>query len=286
MSTEPINAAADAATAEALIEAGVFASESAAFERGLVVLATGRPFWLEPTADGGAQRLLIEREAHAHVGEQLRKYERESVAWPPRVDAETEPARETEFFTPMLWLLAVSMAFWAQGRWAGLTDAGAVNGTALFDRGEWWRPATALFLHADAGHLVANGLSGLFVFAAVTTVFGRARGWSWLALTSVVANIGVALFNRHAGTSSIGASTAIFAGLGLLTGRALLRSVRRGWTQGWGSVVAPLIGGGSVLALYGAGDLRTDVLAHALGFVAGLALGALSEGGSLAPRAK
>ena len=72
---------------------------------------------------------------------------------------------------------------------------------------------------------------------------------------------------------SLGASTAIFAGVGLLTGRAI-RVLRHSghWQQGRAMFVA-FAGGLTVLGLYGAGGLHIDVLAHATGFAAGLVLG-------------
>jgi membrane associated rhomboid family serine protease len=73
--------------------------------------------------------------------------------------------------------------------------------------------------------------------------------------------------------SSIGASTAVFAAIGLLaalrqSGRTSRRSSRlRDW--------APLAGGVMLLALLGFGEGQTDILAHVFGFAAGVCAGLL-----------
>ena len=99
--------------------------------------------------------------------------------------------------------------------------AGALDTQAVFDRGEWWRLGTALFLHADFGHLISNVLSGMFAFAAVLSTIGRRQGWLLLALASATGNLAIAALNYPGPYLSLGASTAIFAALGLLTGRAM-----------------------------------------------------------------
>jgi membrane associated rhomboid family serine protease len=158
-----------------------------------------------------------------------------------------------------------------------------LDSPAVFERGEWWRVVTALFLHADVGHLVSNLVSGIFVFSAVLTTLGRRRGWSLLILTSVVGNLLAAAVKYPGAYQSLGASTAIFAAVGLLTGRAL-RSVLRGNRPGrWRALFAPLAAGLSVLGLYGAGGQQVDVLAHLTGFTAGLALGFVAGPGEGVP---
>jgi rhomboid protease GluP len=70
---------------------------------------------------------------------------------------------------------------------------------------------------------------------------------------------------------AVGASTAVFAALGLLVGFAWRHglSLRERFAYAYG----PLFGGVVLLALLGAGDEHVDVLGHALGFIAGVATG-------------
>ena len=267
-----------------LAEAGLYATAAAGFDHGLVVLAMGQPFWLVHSEAG--YRLLVEPAVLAAAREQLTSFDRESLGWPPRPTIEARPVRRLELTTPLLWALVVLAVFWGQGVWPGRWEAaGALDAQAVFDGGEWWRLGTALFLHADVGHLVSNLLSGLFVFATVVSTIGRRRGWLLLALASVAGNLTVAALNYPGPYRSLGASTAIFAGLGLLTGRAVRVLRQPGRPHPWRAMFAPLAAGITLLALFGAGGLHTDVGAHLTGFAAGLVLGfaaGLSRAGSTA----
>jgi membrane associated rhomboid family serine protease len=238
----------------------------------------GGSYWLDPAADGF--RLLVEPAALAGVREQLARYDRESAGWPPPPVVEPRPSHPVEFFTPLLWAVTVLAAFQGQLRSGGAwVEAGALDGPAVFARGEWWRPATALWLHADIGHLGSNLLSGVLVFAAVATTLGRRRGWLLLALASFTGNLVVAALNFAGPHRSLGASTAVFAGLGLLTGRAIRRAAAcAGHRHRWRGVFVPLASGLVLLGLYGAGDWQVDVVAHAAGFGAGLAAGLAAAG--------
>ncbi len=264
-----------------LAEAGVYPTSAAGFDHGLVVLAMGQPYWLVPS-DAGF-RLLVDPLAIEAAREQLACFDRESIGWPPRPVAPEAPPRKIEFFTPLLWALAVLAVFCGQNEWPGAWEtAGALDAQAVFGHGEWWRMVTALFLHADLGHLTSNVLSGIFVFSAVLSTIGRRRGWVLLASAAIAGNLAIAALNYPGPYRSIGASTAIFAGLGLLTGRAI-RAVRRArHLPRWQSVFVPLAAGLTLLGLFGAGDLRTDVGAHVTGFAAGLILGFWR--GALAPK--
>jgi rhomboid protease GluP len=263
--------AANERVPEDLVEAGSYRSAADGFEHGLVVLAMGRPYWLVPS-DGG-YRLLVEPPVLTAAREQLARFDRESVDWPPRPVVEKFSRRKPEFVTPLAWCLVLWEVFWAQGARPGWTDAGVLDTQAVFDRGEWWRAGTALFLHADVGHLLSNALSGLLVFSAVLTTIGRLRGWLLLVLASVAGNLAVAALNYPGPYQSLGASTAVFAGLGLLTGRAIRVVEQADHPHRWRAIFVPLAAGLTVLGLLGAGGQRVDVGAHLTGFAAGLALG-------------
>jgi len=255
---------------EDLALAGTYASSAEGFDHGLVVLAMGLSYWL--VRDESGYRLLIEGWAAEPVREQLEKFDRESLRWPP--PPLPLSTRKAEFTTPLLWTLVVLAAFTAQTRWPGQLEAvGAIDRDAIFSRGEWWRLGTALFLHADFGHLVSNLVCGLFVFSAVVSTLGRWRGWLLLFLASVAGNLAATAVHYGADYRSLGASTAIFAGLGLLTGRAMLAALQADHPHRWRNLFMPLAAGAALLGLYGAGGPDVDVLAHLMGFSAGLLLG-------------
>ncbi len=260
-----------------LAEVGVYATERAAFDHGLVVLALGRPFW---TVEGdGGQRLMVEAEVAACVREQLARYARESVDWPPRPIVD-ESRHGTDLITPLLWALAMLVVFHFQTTRPEWAKAGAVDAVAIFERSEWWRIATALVLHGDGAHVISNALGGIFLFTAVLKTFGRGAGWLLVAAAAIVGNFAVAALAYPEPYRSLGASTAIFAGLGLLTGR-MVGVLRRADRRERGRAMFAALGSGLVVfALYGAGAgaARVDVGAHLAGFGAGLVFGFLAGG--------
>jgi rhomboid protease GluP len=268
----PAGTTGDEAPVE-LAEAGVYPTAAAGFEHGLVALAMGQAYWLVFSESG--YRLLVEPPALASVREQLACFDRESAGWPPPPAVDRPALPRAERLTPLVWGIVVLAVYSVQSALPGAwEEAGALDTQALFDRGEWWRVGTALFLHADLGHVLANVVSGFFVFSALTSTIGRLRGWLLLALASVGGNLAVAALNYPGPYRSIGASTAVFAGLGLLTGRAVRALHRENEQRRWRAVFVPLAAGVTLLGLFGAGGLRTDVVAHATGFAAGLILGA------------
>ena len=258
-----------------LVEAGMYATSEEGFAHSVVVLVMGRACWLVPLADG--HRLLVETDALERAREQLARYDRESVGWPPR-PISIPATHATDLVTPLLWAGLTLTVFQLQTEHSAWTSAGALDAAAIFERGEWWRVGTALFLHADAGHVISNTLGGLLIFSAVLQTLGRVRGWLLIALASLAGNFAVAAINYPAPYLSLGASTAIFAAVGLLTGRALRIVARTDHPHRWRTMFVALASGLIVLALYGAGGGRVDLGAHVTGFVAGLALGFVATG--------
>jgi membrane associated rhomboid family serine protease len=270
--TDPPGDAAGPRIPEDLVEAGVYRTAEEGFDHGLAVLALGSPYWLVPGEAGF--RLLVEPDALRAVRVELAEFDRESLGWPPKSEGDASPARGGDFATPLLWATVVYAVFFCQGLWPGrLEDAGALDARAVFGRGECWRPFTALFLHANFGHLISNLVSGYFTFVAVVSTVGRMRGWLLLVLASVTGNLAIAAAHYPGDYSSIGASTAIFAGLGLMTGRAIRLVPRSDRPHPWRAVFVPLAAGITLLGLFGAGGVDVDAGAHLTGFLAGLAWG-------------
>jgi len=255
-----------------LARVGDYATYAEAFARSVVVLATGHECWIVP--DGERQALLVPSAAEPLVTEQLIRYERESLRWPPAPLEDPAPHGALPIVSPLLWAMTVLTVFRFQAGHPGWWREGVLDPAALFGRGEWWRAATALFLHADAEHVIANLLGGMLAFPAVLSTIGRGRGWLFIAVAAILGNFGVAALNAGRDYRSLGASTAIFAAVGLLTGRAVrVILAHRDRPGRWRAIFVPAAAGCIVLALYGAGTGNVDVPAHACGFVAGIALG-------------
>lgn len=261
------------------VDAGLYPSHASGFEHSLVALAMGEACWLVEADDG--HHLRVEPAALEDVRQQLERFDRENVGWPPRPVADSGPARREAPLSPWIWVVGVVAMYWAQGKWPSLTDELSLDARRVFGRDEWWRAATALWLHADVGHLVSNVCGGFLVFSAVIVTFGAKRGWAWIAVAAVAGNLAAVALNRGTDYRSIGASTGIFAALGLLTGRAVRVVMRAGKTGRGRAVMLPLASGLVVLGLFGAGGMQVDVLAHATGFAAGLILG-FAAGGEMA----
>jgi rhomboid protease GluP len=144
----------------------------------------------------------------------------------------------------------------------GALDAGAT--------GDWWRAVTALTLHVDQEHLLGNLMFGVFAGIGAGRLLGPGVAWSSILGAGALANYAEMLIapTPH---RAVGASTAVFAALGLLAGLAWRRSLtlrERRWY-----VLAPLIAGVCLLTLLGAGSAHVDVLGHVLGFLIGVAVG-------------
>jgi rhomboid protease GluP len=278
MSPEVSLETANDGTPVTLVEVGVYKSYAVGAEHGLVVLAMGLPYWLMPAGEKFA--LFVDAPAADAVRTQLSRFDRESIGWPPQPIHLGTERRSTDLLTPLLWAALVLATFRAQQFWPAFTRDAALDATAIFAHGEWWRLGTALFVHADIGHLVSNVLSGIFVFAAVTSTIGRSRGWTLLGLAALIGNLASAWLRYPASYVSVGASTAIFAGVGLLTGRAIRIAARVDAPRRWQSMFVPFAAGLTVFALYGAGEVRVDVGAHLCGFVAGTVFGVWAMGGA------
>ncbi len=145
--------------------------------------------------------------------------------------------------------------------------AGRIDGV-LIREGEWWRTITALTLHSGLPHFVGNlGFGALFGIMA-GRVLGPGVTWLAVVVSSSVANFinTLLLDSMH---RAIGASTAVFAALGLITGfawRAKLFAQDR-----WAYRLGPLVGGIALLAYTGTGspESNTDTGAHLAGFACG-----------------
>jgi rhomboid protease GluP len=144
----------------------------------------------------------------------------------------------------------------------GALDAGAAR--------EWWRAVTALTLHLDQEHLLGNLLFGVFAGIAAARLLGGGVAWASILGAAALANYAEILI-APATHRAVGASTAVFAALGLLAGlawRQRLTLRERRWYR-W----APLIAGICLLTLLGAGTAHVDVLGHGLGFLFGVGVG-------------
>lgn len=135
--------------------------------------------------------------------------------------------------------------------------------------GELYRTITALFIHGDFAHLAGNILGILLFGTAVCHVMGWGVGWFTVLVSAALGNLLNGLI-RQGDHLSIGASTAVFAAIGILTARQFLRRVRlqERRAKAW----FPVAGGLALLSILGSGQ-HSDLMAHLLGFLVGLSIG-------------
>lgn len=239
-------------------------------ERAFVLHAVGIP---SQTAWNGRDWSLYVSVEHAtEARAQLKRYEREN---PPRSrPAPPEPLHRGAWAGSLGYVLVVlgvgflagSGAFHADWFDAGSLRALPVRG------GEYWRAVTALTLHLDVGHLLGNlGFGAVFGLLA-GQLLGPGIAWASVLAAASCANLLNAWIQPEI-HASVGASTAVFATLGLLAAYAWRK--RSGATERRAYRWAPLIAGVFLLAFTGAGGENTDVLAHLTGFAMGAVAGAL-----------
>ncbi len=196
----------------------------------------------------------------------LETYERENTQ-APRATPPSEEYGPTGVGIAMAALLVAFFALTGPRAEASLWfERGSASAQRILN-GEVWRTVTALTLHADIPHVASNAVF-LSVFAtAVCVALGPGLGSALVLLAGALGNSLNALL-YGGGHSSVGASTAVFGAIGILGGLGLGRGGRAGRRKRWLPAAAAL----ALLAMLGMGE-RTDVAAHFLGLLAGLALG-------------
>jgi rhomboid protease GluP len=239
-------------------------------ERSFVLHAVG--IASQVVGAGTDWRLLVAVDDVPAALRHLRTYERENP--PRRRRVRLEGPQPHAWFGSLVYVVVLLAVAWLSGRKAWDTNwlaAGALD-TAAFRAGEAWRAVTALTLHFDVAHLLGNLGFGAFFGWLAAQLLGPGIAFGAGMLAAAVANAINASFQPPEHVSA-GASTAVFALLGLLAAYAWRRRATEGdrWAYRW----APLIAGVCLLGFTGVGGERTDVLAHLTGFGVGSAAGLL-----------
>jgi membrane associated rhomboid family serine protease len=160
-----------------------------------------------------------------------------------------------------------------------MLDAGRVHA------GQWWRAWTALTLHVDGEHLISNLLVGVWFGYLAGRQQGAGHAW-FLVVTGAAASNLIEALLAPASYQSVGASTAVFTALGLLS--AYTRSSYARWSARWALQWAPLVCGAVLLSWFGSADPdkpgQVDVVAHVLGFAVGVLLGLVAGSAAISRR--
>jgi rhomboid protease GluP len=242
-------------------------SRVACRESGLVLEAKGLPY--DVIEIDGVWILLVPPEAAAGARDELARYAAEHRVGrdaPPVVIPFGGAGLGAGIYAGVLLLTA----YCAGIQWLGMDwlASGALEPAA--GSGAWWRAVAALTLHLDQAHLLGNLLFGVGIGILAGRVFGPGLAWASIVGAGSVGNYLDMLISPPT-HRAVGASTAVFAALGLLAGFAWRQrlNLRERFRYRW----APLFAGICLLGFLGAGGEHVDVLGHALGFAMGIGLG-------------
>jgi rhomboid protease GluP len=216
---------------------------------------------------------VVERDVARSV-DALRAYEDENKDFRPTPRVAERLPFERSVVAP-LFAAAISFFFLITGPVA-LRSAWFGAGTADASRilhGEPWRAITALTLHADTAHVLGNAIAGVLFLNFLFRRLGAGRGLFLTVVAGALANIANAALHvwMRQPHRSIGASTAVFAAVGLLAATQLMINHRAG-VRRWTDRVGPVVGGVAILGVLGS-SAQSDLWAHLLGFVVGAVLG-------------
>ena len=244
-------------------------NRGACADRALVLESLQIPYRI--VDDMSSCALVVPAEFSARARDELLLYEEEN---PPPVIAKPAPVFQHQNALPgiLVYAIVVCLIAGMEARgtfsfdWRG---AGRVDGV-LIRAGEWWRAITALTLHSGLRHLVGNlvfgGLFGLFA----GRLLGSGVAWLTILLAGAAGNL-LNMLLLDPAHKSIGASTAVFAALGLVAGFVWRGKLMR--QDHWAYRLGPIVGGFALLMYTGTGGPNTDVGAHLMGFLCGLLAG-------------
>jgi membrane associated rhomboid family serine protease len=241
----------------------------------LVLTARFIPCRMENDQNGW--HLLIPADIVEKAIQELRAFEEENRNWPPTPPPYRSMTENSLSTLCILFLLAtfhniarLNIPLFDQPPpdWLYLGSAKV----HLIHYGEWWRLITALTLHADWLHLLSNLTIGGFFVMLLCRELGSGLGWTLLLAAGTLGNWANAQVQLPT-HSSIGASTAVFAAVGILATINFVRHRLNSRGQ-WKLIIAAAL---ALLALLGTEGKNTDLGAHLFGFLFGVGMGITAE---------
>ena len=248
------------------------ANQLACSDRALVLLSVGIP--QQTLADvSGRFVVVVPAEFVEQAKFEIWQYEQENQPTPAEPE-NIRPDYGRAFPGVIAYLLVIVAIGWMSGQgsfdldWFG---AGRVDGN-LIREGDWWRPFTALTLHGGIKHILGNIVFGILFGIIAGGLLGPGLAWLGIVVAGGLGNT-LNVYLLDASHRSIGASTAVFAALGIISGfvwRGKLMAQDR-----WAWRLGPIVGGIALLAYTGTGSIEenTDTGAHVAGFACGFVTG-------------
>ncbi|MFP4194690.1 MAG: rhomboid family intramembrane serine protease [Desulfosalsimonas sp.] len=234
---------------------------------GLILKASGIPFRVR--RDGRGWGIWVQSRDYQRARSSVEEYFRENRQHRP--DADISAVYRHHGYAGVWAAVVIALVYFAVERTGNVHSVWSELGASAdkIAGGEFYRIVTALLLHGDPVHLLGN-IAGLAVFAtAVCYVAGWGAGIFLVLCTGVGGNLINALMYQQ-GHLSIGASTAVFGAVGILSGYQFLQ--RRKKTGKKAAAWLPLACGLAILGFLGTGE-HVDLTAHLFGFLVGILFG-------------
>ena len=221
----------------------------------------------------GYWEISVPVESAFQAKSELAQYAKEARAAP--VGHRPLKERSSGYSGVIVYVIALILIAWLSWSYAFGYDWIALgrSDSARILSGEWWRTITSLTLHADLSHLASNIFFGGFFGFYVGLYLGSGLGWFSIVAGGVLGNA-LNVLIRPEPHFAVGASTAVFAALGILAAYIWRRGF---WADThWRTRIAPVTAGICLLAFMGMGtgaeNDNVDIFSHVTGFIAGFGL--------------
>ncbi|MSU04813.1 MAG: rhomboid family intramembrane serine protease [Pedosphaera sp.] len=244
-------------------------SRRQAMDWSLVLISQGIETTLEQEPGTRAWLLRVPCGDHSRALASIHQYRLENQGWNWRGHLPGGDLR----LNPSVLIWCVALASWhylASTKWALLTSVGRMDSAAV-SQGQWWRLFTAVTLHSDLAHLMANVTFGLLMLGFAMGRFGTGPALLATFCAGALGNVTGLLLYSHA-YFGVGASGMMMGALGVLGLHSLV--VWRESGKAWRYVMSGVMAGFFLFILFGL-DPSSDVLAHLGGFIAGVLFGGL-----------
>jgi len=239
-------------------------------DRALVLTSIQIPHQL--IDDGGSCAIVVPALYSAQASSELQLYDEEN---PPVI---SKPVQRIEYQDAVPGLVGYVLVICMVAGMAGYSFfqsnwfvAGRVDGE-LIRNGEVWRLFTALTLHSGVKHLLSNIIFGVFFGLFAGRLLGSGVAWLAIVLAAASGNALNTLLLDPA-HRAIGASTAVFAALGIIAGYVWSGQLMSQSQNRWSNRYGPIVGGLALLMYTGTGGENTDIGAHFFGFACGFGAG-------------
>jgi rhomboid protease GluP len=240
-------------------------SRRQAMDWGLVLASQGVEAVINKSDEGWL--LQVEPRDHERAQAALKQYQLENRGWGWR-----RPLPQTGLlfhWGSLGWVAAIAaFYYWSAVRFPGIKDAGILDSDKV-RHGQWWRLFTAITLHENLPHLMANATTGFFLIGLAMARYGAGVGLLAAFLAGALGNVaGLVLYPQpHLG---LGASGMVMGALGLVTVQSFVFT--RKYRPRGPFIFRAIAAGVLILVLLGFSP-ESDMVAHVGGFMAGAIFG-------------